>query len=236
VHLAGWPTRNDALANAALLDEIAEVRRIVQLGRRARAESGVKLRQPLRRVYVRGAHFAATHGDEIADELRVKEVGFNEGPAVETQILPNLRVLGKRLRGQLNDVRAALAAGDYESLPDGTLRAAGVILGPDDVIRGDRVAVDGWAMAKEDGISIAFDMHIDETLRLEGRAFTLIHEINSMRKNAGLSLDDRIVVTLPSTDADLIAAHGEWIQRDVLAVALAFGQDGPRISKSEVAS
>lgn len=80
-------------------------------------------------------------------------------------------------------------------------------------------------------------MQIDDALRLEGRALTLIHEINSMRKRAGLALDDRIVVTLPSADADVTAAHGRRIQRDVLAVELALGAvNGPRISKSDVAA
>ena len=80
VHLAGWPARVERPGDAALLEEIAAVRDVVVLGRRARGESNLKLRQPLRRLYVRGAGAAATHADEIAEELRVKEVGFDEGP------------------------------------------------------------------------------------------------------------------------------------------------------------
>ena len=69
VHLAGWPEAVEP--DAALLAEIAELRRVVELGRQARASSGLKLRQPLRALVVEGAPLAGAHADEIADELRV---------------------------------------------------------------------------------------------------------------------------------------------------------------------
>src|SRR5206468_6862232 len=68
VHLAGWPEVE--APDRAFLDEIAEVRRVVELGRQARSSSGIKLRQPLRRMSVFGAPLAEGHRDEIADELR----------------------------------------------------------------------------------------------------------------------------------------------------------------------
>ena len=75
--LAGWPEA--AEPDEALLAEVADVRRVVELGRQARAQSGIKLRQPLRRLVVQGAEGAREHADEIADELSVKEVEF--GPS-----------------------------------------------------------------------------------------------------------------------------------------------------------
>ena len=80
VHLAGWPAALPQLRDDELVREIAAVRAVVQLGRRARAQRGIKLRQPLRRLYVRGAPAAATHAGEIAEELRVKSVEFDAGP------------------------------------------------------------------------------------------------------------------------------------------------------------
>ncbi|MGH2578304.1 MAG: class I tRNA ligase family protein, partial [Actinomycetota bacterium] len=87
VFLARWPELGDP--DAQLLEEIEEVRRVVELGRRARAEAGIKLRQPLRRAWVRGALRAKAHADEIRDELRVKEIGFDEGPVTVAKLLPN---------------------------------------------------------------------------------------------------------------------------------------------------
>ena len=106
VHLAAWP--EVAEPDRALLDEIADVRRVVTLAHQARAASGLKLRQPLRRLVVEGAGGAQAHADEIADEVRVKEVVFEHVDA-ELRVKPNLPVLGPRLGKELRAVQQALA-------------------------------------------------------------------------------------------------------------------------------
>jgi isoleucyl-tRNA synthetase len=224
VHLAGWPGRSERPGDEDLLAEIATVRHIVQLGRRARGEANLKLRQPLRRMFVRGASAAAGHADEIAEELRVKEVRFDQGPVARVQLLPNLRLLGPRLGSKLPQVRAALQQGDVEQLDDGRLRAAGEMLEPHEVIRGERVALEGWAIAEDDGISVAFDTTLDDELRREGRVLDLVHALNAMRKSAGLELTDRIVVTLPRREAELLA-YRDRIANEVLAREIKLGDD-----------
>ena len=220
VFLAGWPDVQERFVDGALLGEIAATRRVTQLGRRARSKAGVKLRQPLRRVYVRGAPHAASHAGEIAEELRVKEVTFDEGPVARAELLPNLPVLGPRLGRKLPALRAALKAGDYEQLDDGDVLVAGERLAPGDVIRAERLELVGWAIAEDDGISVAFDVELDDELRTEGRVHDLVHELNIKRKQQGLMLTDRIAVTLPERDADLIV-HGDWIRAEVLAREIA---------------
>jgi len=216
VFLAAWPTVQEQFVDEALLAEIAATRRVAQVGRRARTEAGLRLRQPLRKVYVRGAPLAASHADEIAEELRVKEVAFDEGPVAHAEILPNLRVLGPRLGKKLPAVRAALKAGEYEPLERGGLRVAGEELASGDIIRGEKLELEGWAMAEDDGISVAFDVELDDELLTEGRVHDLIHELNVMRKQQGFALTDRIAVTLPERDADLLP-HEDWISAEVLA-------------------
>jgi isoleucyl-tRNA synthetase len=135
------------------------------------------------------------------------------------KLLPNLRVLGPRLGAKVNAVRAALQAGDYEELPGGGVRAAGIELGSDDVIRGERVAVEGRAFAEEGPISLALDVTVDNELRLEGRVLDLIRMLNNLRKAAGLELTDRIRVTLPESEADLLP-YADWIKDEVLGVSL----------------
>jgi isoleucyl-tRNA synthetase len=218
VHLAGWP--EPGALDEALLAEVAEVRRIVELGHQARGESGLTLRQPLRRMFVRGSTLAGAHTDEIADELNVKEVRFDEGPVVRVQLKPNLPVLGPRLGAKLRDVKAALEAGDYEELGDGRVRAAGEELGHGDVIRGERLSVEGFVMADDDVVSVALSTELDEELRLEKRVRDLIRLVNQKRKEAGLEITDRIVLTVPASDADLVSAHADWIKRETLAVEL----------------
>ncbi len=203
------------LADDALVAEVGEVRRVVELGYRARSASGLKLRQPLRRLIVQGAPLAEGHLDEIASELRVKDVELGEVEATELTVKPNLPVLGPKLGKELGAVRAALQAGEFEELPDGGFRAAGHELSADEVLV-ERHGREGWAIASGDGVTVALDTALDDELRIEGRVLDLIHQLNSMRKDAGLELTDRIVVTLPESLSDLLA-HADWIKSEVLA-------------------
>jgi isoleucyl-tRNA synthetase len=219
VHLAGWPQVEEP--DRALLDEIAEVRRVVELGRQARSTSGIKLRQPLRRLVVEGAGVDG-HVDEIADELRVKAVELGAVEAVELLVKPHLPALGPKLGKELGTVRAALAAGEFEELEGGRFRAAGHELEPDEVLveRGGR---EGWAVASADGVTVALELALDDELLLEGEAYELIHRVNSLRKEQGFEVTDRIVLTLPEDLRPLVETHGGWIKDDVLAVGVEFG-------------
>ncbi|MBX5475103.1 MAG: isoleucine--tRNA ligase, partial [Thermoleophilia bacterium] len=201
VHLALWP--DVPAPDRELLEEIAEVRRAVELGRQARSTSGIKLRQPLRRLVVEGAPRAAAHAAEIGDELRVKQVEFGRVEAVELRVKPNLPVLGPKLGKELGAVRAALQAGEFEELPGGRFRAAGHELEPDEVLveRGGR---EGWAVASADGVTVALETALDEELRLEAEAYDLIHRVNSLRKELGFELTDRIVLTVPASQRRLV--------------------------------
>ncbi len=217
VFLAGWPEL--VAADRALLKEVDEVRRIVELGRQARSASGLKLRQPLRRLVVEGSPVARAHADEIAQELRVKRVELGRVDATELLVKPNLPVLGPRLGKQLGAVREALARGDFEELDGGRFRVLGHELGPDDVLV-ERTGKEGWAVASEDGVTVALDTALDDELVREGRVYELIHRVNTMRKEAGLQLTDRIRLTLPAADADLLE-HADWIKAETLAVEVA---------------
>jgi isoleucyl-tRNA synthetase len=219
VFLAGWPEMRQP--DERLLAEIAEVRRIVELGREARSTAGVKLRQPLGRVYVRGAQLARDHADEIAEELRVDEVGFDQGPVARVRLLPNLRLLGPRLGPKVREIKSALENGQLEELGDGRVRVAGVELDAEEVIRGEQVEIAGWAIADDLALSVALDTEINSELELRGRVYELIHTVNTMRKDAGLELTDRIVLTLP--DGDDLLPHEDWIKAETLATRIERG-------------
>jgi isoleucyl-tRNA synthetase len=216
VFLAGWaeaaPERDQAL-----LDEVVEVRRIVELGRQARAEAGIKLRQPLRRLSVAGAVHAAGHEDELKEELRVKDIEFDSGPVVRFTYKPNLPVLGPKLGKHLREIRDALARGEFELLPNDLVRVAGHDLSATDELIPERAATPGWAHSES--LSVGFDLDLDNELRLEGRVLDLIHRVNTMRKEAGLELTDRITLTLPQSEKDLLE-HEDWIKDEVLATEI----------------
>lgn len=217
VFLTRWPEARER--DEVLLAEVAEVRRIVELGRQARGDAGIKLQQPLRRLVVQGAGPAQQHADEIASELRVKEVEFGDVDATEVRVKPNLPVLGPKLGKELGAVRAALQAGEFEQLAGGGVRVNGHELGADEVLV-DRSARAGWALAADDALTVAMTTGLDDELRREGRVYELIHRVNTMRKDAGLELTDRIRLTLPAGDADLLE-HADWIKEEVLAVEIA---------------
>jgi isoleucyl-tRNA synthetase len=220
VHLAGWPEVPEP--DRRLLDEIAAVRRVVELGRQARSSSGIKLRQPLRRLVVEGTSLDG-HLEEVADELRVKDVELGPVEAVELTVKPNLPKLGPKLGKELGAVRDALAAGEFEELPDGRFRVGAHELAPDEVLveRGGR---EGWAVASGDGVTVALDLGLDDELVLEGAAYELIHQVNSLRKERGFELTDRIALTVPETQRELADRHGEWISREVLATSIDVGE------------
>jgi len=228
VHLAGWPEVPEP--DSALLDEIGELRRVVELGRQARAAAGVRHRQPLRALVVDGAGLARAHASEIAEELRVEEVAFGQVDASELRVKPNLPLLGPKLGRELGPVRAALEAGEFEELPGGGFRAAGHELAPEEVFV-ERRGKEGWAVAASDGVTVALDLRLDEGLRLRGRVYDLIHTVNTMRKEAGLELTDRIRLTLPEADADLLE-HTDWIAGETLAVSVDADGNELRIDKT----
>ena len=217
VHLAGWPEVRER--DEGLLAEVGEARRVVELGRQARAQAGFKLRQPLRRLVVQGAEAAEGHADEIGDELSVKHVEFGPVEASELRVKPNRPVLGPKLGKELATVRAALEAGEFEELEGGRFRVDAHELGPEEVLV-ERRGKEGWAVAGEDSLTVALDLTLDEELELEGRVRELVHRLNTMRREAGLELTDRITVTLPESEADLLRSHEDWIKQETLAVRI----------------
>ncbi len=218
VFLAGWPEASEP--DETLLAEVAEVRRVVELGRQARAASGMKLRQPLRRLVVAGGTRAVGHADEIAEELRVKNVEFGDVDASELRVKPNLPVLGPKIGPGLRDVRAALQEGRYETLDGGRFRVDGHVLEPDEVLV-EHVGKEGWAVAADDGLTVALDIGLDDELLREGRVLDLIHELNAMRREAGLALTDRVRLWIPSED---LLAYEDRIKQDTLAVSVELGE------------
>ena len=222
VFLAGWPEVGEA--DEALLAEIGEVRAIVALGHRARDGAGLKLRQPLRSLVVDGAQRAVGHADEIAAELRVKAVAFEPFTGAGVSAKPNLKLLGPRLGAQLPVIRAALSDGRFEQRADGTIEVEGHVLQPDEVFV-ERAAPEGWALAEDGPLSVALDLRLDPELELEGRVFDLVHAVNTMRKEQGLEITDRIVLTLP--DGDDLSRFHDWVRAETLAVAI---EQGPELA------
>ena len=205
---------------------------MVELGRQARAEENVKLRQPLRRALrLRLGRRRRRHLDEIKEELRVKEVELLDERTRPVQLQAEPAACSARGSApRLPEVKSALEAGDFEELGDGRLRAAGQELAPDELLV-ERAKERGWAHSER--FSVGLDLELDDELEREGRVYDLIHALNVLRKERGLELTDRIVVTLPTADADLVDEHGDWIKAETLAVELRVDGAALEIEKVE---
>ena len=95
----------------------------------------------------------------------------------------------------------------------------------------ERRGREGFAAAPEPGLTVALDTALDDELLLEGRAYDLIRAVNQLRKDEGYALIDRIVLTAPASERDVVEAHRDWIAREVLATSIELG-GALRIRKS----
>ena len=95
----------------------------------------------------------------------------------------------------------------------------------------ERSGRDGWAMASADGVTVALDTAVDEGLEREARVYELIHQVNTMRKEAGLALTDRITLSIPARDADLLE-HADWVKAETLATSLEAAGDTVSLTRA----
>jgi isoleucyl-tRNA synthetase len=219
VFLAGWPCAGEI--DDDLVTRVAATRQVVDLGRRARAQAKLKLRQPLRTLMVEGAEGIEAHLPEIADELRVKHVVLERIETSGIRVRPHFPVLAPRLGASMPKVKKALDAGEFLELEGGRFEVLGNVLEPAEVFV-ERLEKPGWAVVSDEGVTVALDTTLDAELLVEGRVYELIHLVNTMRKEMGLGLSDRIVLTLPPAEADLLE-HKDWIAAEVLATTVGVG-------------
>jgi isoleucyl-tRNA synthetase len=238
VHLSDWPepSARPEAERTALSAEMDAARRLVALGRAARTDAKVKVRQPLPRALVLhpGVSLGPDVVAEIAAELNVKAVDDVDtlSGLMSWTIVPNFRALGPRLGPRVNDVKAALAQADGSALrrrleSDGYIEVAGERLTADDVeVRAARH--EAFALAEEGGWAVALDLALDDDLRSEGLAREIVRGINDLRKELGLAVSDRIALTIEADGVvgEAVAAHRDHIAGEVLAVALEVGRAG----------
>ncbi|SFC73728.1 isoleucine--tRNA ligase [Streptomyces aidingensis] len=241
VHLASWPETDHTLIDPELSRDMLLVRRLVELGRATRAESGVKTRQPLSRALIAAQGFELLSDElreQIAEELNVSalaslsEIG---GSLVHTTAKGNFRALGGRFGKRTQVVARAIAAADAAALSaalragTATVQVEGeeVMLSPEEVIITETPR-EGWSVASDTGATVALDLEITPELRRAGLARDAIRLIQEARKNSGLDVADRIEVRWHTGSEELaraLADHQALISGEVLATG--FTQDAP---------
>jgi isoleucyl-tRNA synthetase len=237
VHLSDWPLPSGA-TDQSLAAQMSAARRLVALGRAARTDAKVKVRQPLRRALLLhpGATLRPEALDEIASELNVKALDHVDtlSGLMSWTIVPNFRALGPRLGPKVNDVKRALAEADGSALQrqlesDGFIDVAGQRLTADEVeVRANRH--EDFALAEDGGWAVALDLELDDELRREGLARELVRSLNDLRKGVGLDIADRVAVTIRAADEVWAAldTHRDYVMSEVLAVELTRAASGGR--------
>jgi isoleucyl-tRNA synthetase len=237
VHLAPFVAERRDAADATLDTAMEAIRKLARLGRAAREEVGIKVRQPLSRLVcvAPGASESALEPlvPLLAAELNVKQVTFaRSGDALVTlDAKPNFRSLGKKFGKRTPLAAQAVAAFSSDELRAFERGEALVVsvegdsheLGPEDLTIVRRASGE-LAVQEDGGFFAAIDPAVTPELRREGHARELISRVQRMRKEAGLAVSDRISLTVAGDQVvnEVIEAHGAWITDEVLAAELVF--------------
>ena len=234
VHMASWPTVEEAKCDETLIHDIEVVQQVVGLGRTARNDTGLRVRQPLSRLLVRlpserAMEATERHRQQILEELNVKTLEgiAQDAELVSYRIKPNLPRIGKRYGKLVPAIREALAGADggliaaaaaSESSFDIDVNGETISFAPEDVLI-ETTSAEGYACAEEGGYLVGLDTRLTDDLRIEGLARELIRTVQDARKQAGFEVSDRIVLRIdgsPSVDAAL-GAHRKLIMSETLA-------------------
>ncbi len=217
---------------------MAVARETVRLGLAARGRAKLKIRQPLRAAVVvaTGAERAAIErfSEIVREELNVRELRFvSEADELgEVDVKPHYRTLGPRFGRQMPLAAAAVAAldpaGVAAALRDGRPVAISVggqdhLLAPEDLLVSMK-PLEGYEVEREGSHAVALEREIDDELRAEGWGREIVHAVQAARKQAGLEVTDRILLTLDGDGGLLDAArtHEPYIARETLAVGVSY--------------
>jgi isoleucyl-tRNA synthetase len=240
VHLAMWPEYDAGLINQRVLDDMYVAQKLVSLGRAARDEAEIGVRQPLAVAqFVTREKWEAEALNRLADlvkgELNVKEVQVLQGAdeVVQYALNPIPRLLGKKFGQDFPRVQKALREGDpakvrgwAQALKRGeniTVELDGKVYEatPEEVEVQQRAA-EGFAIAEESGYLAALDTTLTDELVKEGLAREVVRRIQSTRKDANFEIEDTIAVVYKASDrlAGVIQQFAEYIKSETLAISL----------------
>ena len=207
VHLADFPTANEAWIDPALEDNMEVVLEVVTLGRAARNAANIKNRQPVGQMYVKAAHELPDFFVKIIeDELNIKEVIFRDDMSdfLAYHVKPNFHVLGPKVGKQMGAVKKTLEASDGAAVKDALAGDGSYTLHLPDgdvTVTTEDVEVtvsqrDGYNCQSYGGVTVALSTTLTEALIEEGFVREIISKVQTMRKECGLEVTDHIALDL----------------------------------------
>ncbi len=230
IHLCDFPTVNEDWIDPELEEDMDRVLKLVVMGRACRNEANIKNRQPIGRMIVK-AEFTlpAYYQDIVKDELNVKELTFTEEVREFTtyNFKPEFKTVGPKYGKLINGIKAALAGLDGNAAMDEVNETGCLKL----EVQGQEVTLEradlqiepaqkeGFVSQTEGSITVVLDTNLTEELLTEGFVREIISKVQTMRKEAGFEVMDRIAITYKGTDKaqQIFAAHADEIGADTLA-------------------
>jgi isoleucyl-tRNA synthetase len=232
VHLTRFPTADESLIDENLNAQMDALLDIVSLGRACRNAASLKVRQPLKALYVKGAKLDGEFVELAADELNVKQVVFTDDARAFTtyNLKPQMRTLGPKYGKLLGKIGAWLKEADGNDVVDAFARGetiAFAVEGTDVVLEKDDVLTEaihkpGFASQIDGELTVVLDCNLTPELVAEGYQREVVSKLQTMRKEAEFDVTDRILVTY-AADGELsaaIEAGKAFIMQSVLALSL----------------
>ena len=237
IHLCDFPTVNEAWIDKDLEADMKELLEIVVLGRACRNTANIKNRQPIGTMYVKAEKkMSEFYTDIIADELNVKEVKFADDVEsfISYSFKPQLRTVGPKYGKLLGGIRQALTdingtAAMNELRINGVLKldinGNNVELTEEDLLI-ETAQTEGYVSESDGETSVVLDTNLTPELIEEGFVREIISKIQTMRKEAGFEVMDKIVVYAHGNDKiqDVMKAHEDEIKSEVLADEMVLGE------------
>jgi isoleucyl-tRNA synthetase len=226
VHLVDWPTAHLERRNVALEDSMEVARGLTSLGRAARAEAGIKVRQPLARALVflpPGAPMPPAGVVEEELNVDVLEYGSELAEVLSFELVPNFRAVGPRLGESVKELKPALAKLDSVACA-ATLEAGGTVevtlstgtfaLSSEDLELRVK-SQGGFAVSRDGGEVIALDLTLNEELLRRGYLRDVVRQVQDLRKSSGFDVSDRIILHI--TGVDDLSEGFSMLANEVLA-------------------
>ena len=235
VHLTDFPIADPSRINLELNAQVAMTRRVVELGRSARAESAIKIRQPLQRALISANGWSTLPTDmkeQIADELNVidlADIADADGDLVDISVKANFKSLGAKFGKEVQDIAKAIAATDPTELVKGLRKSGSAKVGTWEIDLADLVVTEvpksGWMVASHDGESVALDLALTPELIEAGNVREVIRFIQERRKSDGFEISDRIKVRWNAEPSVLSAITSAKAHISDEVLALEFERD-----------
>ena len=238
IHLCDFPEVHENWIDPKMEEDMADLLEIVVMGRAARNTANIKNRQPIGTMYVKSEfQLSEFYKEIIEDELNVKEVVFKDDIAdfISYSFKPQMRTVGPKYGKLLNKIKTVLSELDVKFKFAGALQLChclvSIELGQEIVLLEEDLLIDmaqmeGYVSESDHTITVVLDTNLTPELIEEGFVRELVSKIQTMRKEAGFEVMDKIRVYAKDNDkiVDIMKNHGDEIKSEVLAEDIVTGE------------